>query len=310
MRIRSRRPSRQYAVVPNAAMRDQRLSIAARGLLALLMTYSDDWEFFVEHLQEVSACGRDKMRGLLRELEAHGYVVREVLRGDGGRLLGTQWVILDEPDATSAGVDRDGSPQDDVDSGPDGASDRETGFQGIGTDRLKTRPPDNPTAGESAPIRKPTDKKTKLKNPQPPQAGLGAGDGDLKNLADEDFDRFWSAFPKPRERTEARRAFAEALARGADPQRLASEAAVYAKSAEVQRGYVAKPANWLRRGGWTSDPPVLAAVDHDALARSWVDAVNAGRSWVATGLSTNTARRMVELGLATADRLRSLGVNL
>lgn len=179
MRKRSTRQGRKYAAIPNAAMRDENLSIAARGLLALLMTYADDWVFRMGHLQKIACCGRDKMREMLKELEAAGYVVREVIRRDDNKLAGTQWAIIDDPeDPTSCASAGDAEP-DLV----DGAASRPPENPSIGknahnsaksaplcnsADSLKNRPPDFPTAGKPVTLRKPTDKEKKDKKPLTP----------------------------------------------------------------------------------------------------------------------------------------------
>jgi hypothetical protein len=147
MRQRSTRPGRQYAAIPNAAMRDQRLSIEARGVLALLMTYSDDWIFRTAHLLETTGLGRDKFRRVMKELADLGYVKLEAARGDGGRLVGSEWVIQDDGDGKA-------------DRGPENPA------LGDATEALKNRPPVKPTAGESVPLRKPISKKTNLEENQ------------------------------------------------------------------------------------------------------------------------------------------------
>lgn len=175
MRQRSRRQGRAYAAIPNAAMRDERISIEARGLLALLMTYADDWTFVVDHLQQVAGCGRDKMRGMLKELEAAGYVIRQVLRGEGGHLAGTEWMIVDDPAAAAHGVVRDEEPQDAGEQDRSGAVHRPPENPSIGaTDPLKNRPPVEPTAGKSAPIRRTTGKNTKSKKEEAEEEGARA----------------------------------------------------------------------------------------------------------------------------------------
>lgn len=175
MRQRSRRQGRAYAAIPNAAMRDERISIEARGLLALLMTYSDDWTFVVDHLQQVAGCGRDKMRGMLKELEAAGYVIRHVLRGAGGHLAGTEWMIVDDPAAAAHGVVPDEEPQDAGEQGKNGSVHRPPENPSIGaTDPLKNRPPVEPTAGKPVPIRRTTDKNTKSKKEEMEEEGARA----------------------------------------------------------------------------------------------------------------------------------------
>lgn len=69
----------------------------ARGFLALLMSYSDNWEFRKAHLIGVSGLGETRWRRVLRELQVAGYLRLEHLRSEGGRMDGTNWVIVDEP---------------------------------------------------------------------------------------------------------------------------------------------------------------------------------------------------------------------
>ena len=131
MRERSERQGRRYAAIPNAAMRDDRVSIDARGMLALLMTYADDWTFRRDHLMKVSGIGRDRFQRIMGELEDRGYVRRDRERGEDGRVSGSTWIIVDEPEIT------------------EGLKTRSSVTEG-----LKNRPPVEPAAGESGPLRK------------------------------------------------------------------------------------------------------------------------------------------------------------
>jgi len=131
MRERSTRPDRKYAAIPNEAMRDKRLSIEARGLLAMLMTYADDWQFNRDHLMEMVGMGKDRFGRVMGELITSGYVERVYTRDSAGQLLGKSWVIRD--DATDV---------------------RETRTMDA-TDVRENRRPGNPTSGKSANIRKP-----------------------------------------------------------------------------------------------------------------------------------------------------------
>ncbi|MTH79400.1 hypothetical protein [Paracoccus aestuariivivens] len=333
MRQRSRRQGRAYAAIPNAAMRDERVSIEARGLLALLMTYADDWTFVVEHLQAITGVGRDKLRGMLKELEAAGYVVREVLRGDGGHLAGTEWVIVDDPEAAACGKEADPHPQDvgeqdeiDADSRPPenpsiGEDHRPPENQSIG------RPPEKPTAGFSVPIRKTKDKK------KPPTPLAGAGQGGVGDFSDDvrdapaeaeqdaasSFDRFWAVYPGPVEREAARKAFNAVLASGeVEAESLIAAAVAYAGTRQVERGYPMKPANWLARGAWrelakagTAGKAMPASAAYlDAVALGWIKPVKEGRSYAVSSLKPAIARHMLAKSMVSADELRRVGIIL
>lgn len=316
MRQFSRRPARQYAAIPNAAMRDSRISIEARGLLALMMTYSDSWVFAVDHLRTVTGVGRDKLRNMLRELGEAGYLLREAMANEDGRFDGSRWIIVDDPTEAGRFGSGEGSPEQDVPDTaktPENPRPPENPAVGV-TDPLKIRPPENPTAGESAPIRKPKDKKTKSKNPLTP---ADAGEG-VREWGDS-FQEFWGAYPDPVEREAAWREYQLVLEAGEiTPEALTETARQYAKSRHVEKGYGKKPANWLASGAWReewevgrkakADAQLVAGVDVDALARQFAPAVLAGRSYAAAAIKPDVARRMVALGLVTGDQLRRVGV--
>lgn len=316
MRERSRRTGRAYAAIPNAAMRDQTLSIEARGLLALLMTYADDWTFVFEHIQATASVGRDKLRNMLRELEAAGYVTRETIRGEGGRVCGTEWVICDEPKPTASSGSTHVDPQEPGEQAENSAASRPPEIQGIGaTDPLKNRPPEKPTAGESAPIRRTTLKKTNLKNPQPPaEAGGGVCDDDQ----DDRFGEFWAAYPHPVEEVAARRAWSK-VTQGQDAEAVTAiiaAASAYADDDRVKRGFPKLPANWLLDRCWTgqaarpaSAPAIAAAPDLDALAALWAPKITGGGFVPASAISAPLARHMRDRGLVTPDQLRRKGIS-
>lgn len=303
MRHRSRRPSRPYAAIPNAAMRDRRISIEARGLLALLMGYSDDWTFVFSHLQEVTGCGRDKLRRILRELESFGYVVREVRRGDSGLVQGSEWIIVDDPEEGKPEGQAPENPPEVGHEAPNVRDNRPPENPAIGTDPLNNRPPENPTAGESAPIRKPTGKKTNSKNPPTPRAG---GEGRVDHL----FADFWRAYPKQEEEAAARRAWSRvASAENVDAIILGVEA--YAQTDRVRRGFVKLPANWLADRSWESSgpsSPPAGPVDLEALAELWAPKVTAGGYVPPSAISTALAEHMVRTGRVTGEQLRRVGV--
>lgn len=88
-----------FVGIPNDAMRDTRLSIEARGMLALLMTFSENWIFRASHIQRLCGVGKDKYQRIIRELKEVGYltIIRE--HDEGGRFIGDLWSIENEPDS-------------------------------------------------------------------------------------------------------------------------------------------------------------------------------------------------------------------
>ena len=89
------RPRRDFTILRNAALRDERLSLKAKGMLALMMSFPDDWTYHLEHLEGISTDGRDATRGAVRELEAAGYVSRSQSRSPDGRLSVADFEVSD-----------------------------------------------------------------------------------------------------------------------------------------------------------------------------------------------------------------------
>lgn len=85
-----------FVVLYRAAAQDTRLSLEARGLFALMLSLPDDWEYTVSGLAIKAGCGRDKVRRLLRELQAVGYLIREQSHDRGGKFACNTYVLQDE----------------------------------------------------------------------------------------------------------------------------------------------------------------------------------------------------------------------
>jgi len=87
----------RYVIVDQAAVEDTRLSWAARGLLAYLLSRPDDWKVLVNDLRKRGNLGRDGIYGLLRELRRAGYLRFERNRDAQGRMRGGTYIVSEEP---------------------------------------------------------------------------------------------------------------------------------------------------------------------------------------------------------------------
>jgi len=68
--------SKNYTVISNNAIRDSQLSLKARGLHHLLLSYPDHWEFTVKSLAKLAGEGKASVATGLQELEKLGYLTR------------------------------------------------------------------------------------------------------------------------------------------------------------------------------------------------------------------------------------------
>lgn len=78
------------------AAQDDRLTLEARGLFALMMSLPDNWEYTVSGLAVKAGCGKNKIRRLLGELEDVGYLIREQSHDSGGKFSSNTYVLQDE----------------------------------------------------------------------------------------------------------------------------------------------------------------------------------------------------------------------
>ncbi len=87
---------RGYIVLLRTAAQDTRLSLEARGLLALMMSLPDDWEYTVSGLAVKAGCGRDKIRRLLKNMQDVGYLIREQSHDAGGKFAANVYVLQED----------------------------------------------------------------------------------------------------------------------------------------------------------------------------------------------------------------------
>lgn len=86
-----------YTTMCNYHLRDQTLSLKAKGLLSMLLSLPDTWHYSVRGLAAISLEGVDGILTALKELETHGYLERRQLRQPNGRLGQTEYVIFEKP---------------------------------------------------------------------------------------------------------------------------------------------------------------------------------------------------------------------
>jgi hypothetical protein len=86
-----------FTQIPNAWLRDPRISLQAKGLLAQLLSHNPGWKISQESLAKANGIGRDGMRSILTELTEAGYLSRseDRLRNESGQLAGYQYTTKD-----------------------------------------------------------------------------------------------------------------------------------------------------------------------------------------------------------------------
>ena len=89
--------TRDYTVMSNHHLRNTELSLKAKGLLSLMLSLPDNWDYTTKGLARICKDGVDSICAAVRELEGHGYVLRERVRGVNGQLGSIEYTILEQP---------------------------------------------------------------------------------------------------------------------------------------------------------------------------------------------------------------------
>ncbi|MET9037688.1 hypothetical protein ABZX57_33285 [Streptomyces mirabilis] len=87
----------QFTQVANGLFRDSRLSYKAKGIFGYISTHVTGWQVTIADLVRLGPDGREAVRAGLKELETHGYLIRERLRRPDGTLGEIVYCITDRP---------------------------------------------------------------------------------------------------------------------------------------------------------------------------------------------------------------------
>ena len=89
--------TRDYTVMSNHHLRDRSLSLKAKGLLSLMLSLPEEWDYTTKGLARICKDGVDSICAGVRELEEHGYVIRQRVRNTNGQLGAIEYTILEQP---------------------------------------------------------------------------------------------------------------------------------------------------------------------------------------------------------------------
>ena len=90
--------NRDFTVIANSVFKDRRLSPKAKGILVEMLSLPENWDYTLKGLTTLFSDGIDSIRQGIKELEEHGYIVRERKRDARGRLGGMEYVIYETPE--------------------------------------------------------------------------------------------------------------------------------------------------------------------------------------------------------------------
>lgn len=89
--------SNNFTVMSNTHFKEKKMSLKAKGLLSLMLSLPDDWDYNVSGLVRLSKDGKDSVMSALGELETFGYLERVRTINNKGQFSGIEYNIFETP---------------------------------------------------------------------------------------------------------------------------------------------------------------------------------------------------------------------
>ena len=89
--------TKDFTIMCNHHLRNTELSLKAKGLLSLMLSLPEDWDYTTKGLAHICKDGVDSITTALKELERHGYLTRQRLRYENGQLGDIEYTIHEKP---------------------------------------------------------------------------------------------------------------------------------------------------------------------------------------------------------------------
>ena len=86
-----------YTVMSNYHLRDKTISFKAKGLLSMMLSLPENWDYTLAGLARISLEGKDAVRAAVVELEKAGYIHRSQTTDKAGKFGSNEYIIREYP---------------------------------------------------------------------------------------------------------------------------------------------------------------------------------------------------------------------
>ena len=86
-----------YTVMSNNHFKEKEMSLKAKGLLSLMLSLPNSWDYSISGLVKLSKDGKDGVMSALGELEKFGYLQRIRIKDNKGKFSGIEYNIYEQP---------------------------------------------------------------------------------------------------------------------------------------------------------------------------------------------------------------------
>lgn len=93
----TREKTSKYTTISNGFLRDNNLSLKAKGFLTVIMALPDDWDFSIKGICSVLKEGKTSVYSAVQELKENRYCKTTPSRDEKGLIIGLDYVFYEEP---------------------------------------------------------------------------------------------------------------------------------------------------------------------------------------------------------------------
>lgn len=86
-----------YSVMSNYHLRDKNLSLKAIGLISIMLSLPDNWDYSIRGLASIRKESVPTIMNVLKEIEEAGYLIRTQAKDGNGRFCKSVYTILEKP---------------------------------------------------------------------------------------------------------------------------------------------------------------------------------------------------------------------
>ena len=97
MNIKRIQKSKNYSIISNEILKRKDLSLKAKGLMSLILSLPDKWELSVNGLVAIVKESKNTVYSILKELNKLGYVERNRITDDSGKVVKWELIIYESP---------------------------------------------------------------------------------------------------------------------------------------------------------------------------------------------------------------------
>ena len=97
MNIKRIQKSKNYSIISNEILKRKDLSLKAKGLMSLILSFPDSWELSVNGLVAIVKESKNTIYSILKELNGFGYVERNRVIDKSGKVVKWELLVYEKP---------------------------------------------------------------------------------------------------------------------------------------------------------------------------------------------------------------------